>query len=108
MTLLNRILAILSAALLFAAVSLAADAAAGKKVYEANCKKCHGLDGTPNPAISKMMNVKFEHLGSKAVQAKSDAELAKLSKNGAGKMKPVAISDADAVNVVAHLRTLKQ
>lgn len=104
----KKVFSLLTATVAFTAGAWAADAAAGKKLYEASCKKCHGIDGTPNAAIAKMMNVKMEHLGSKEVQAKSDAQLAKLSKEGAGKMKPVAISEADAANIVAHVRSFKQ
>mgnify|MGYP002783603751 CR=1 FL=1 len=86
----------------------AGDAAAGKGLYEKNCVRCHLIDGAPKAAIAKMMKVEMKHLGSKEVQGKTDAVLAKESKEGIGKMKAVAISDADATNIVAFLRTLKQ
>lgn len=91
-----------------AASMFAADAAAGKAAYEKSCKRCHGADGAPNAAIAKMMKVEMKHLGSKEVQAKSDAVLAKESKEGVGKMKGMSITDAEAANIVAHVRTLKQ
>jgi len=84
-----------------------ADAAAGKVIYMAKCKGCHGVDGTGNPTIAKMMAVTMKPLGSKAVQAKSDAQLRKDSTDGTGKMKPVKLTDAEASDVVAFLRTLK-
>ena len=84
-----------------------ADAAAGKTVYMARCKGCHGVDGAGNPTIAKMLNVTLKPLGSKAVQAKSDADLKKDSTAGVGKMKPVKLTDAEASDVVAFLRTLK-
>ena len=95
-------------ALFFAGAILAADSAAGKATYATSCKKCHGADGAPVAAISKMMKVEMKHLGSKEVQAKSDAALLKETREGVGKMKPMTISDADAANVVAFVRTLKQ
>jgi cytochrome c553 len=85
-----------------------ADAAAGKSVYDRTCKRCHGADGAANGAIAKMMKVEMRHLGSKEVQAKSDAELKKESVEGVGKMKAMAVTEGDAVNLVAFLRTLKQ
>ena len=51
----------------------------------------------------------MRHLGSKEVQAKSDAELTKDITAGNGKMKAVAgLSEADVANVVAFVRTLKK
>lgn len=85
-----------------------ADAGAGKAVYDKTCKRCHGADGAANGAIAKMMKVEMRHLGSKEVQAKSDAELKKESIEGVGKMKAMPVSAGDAANLVAFLRTLKQ
>jgi mono/diheme cytochrome c family protein len=86
----------------------AADAAAGKTAYDANCKKCHGADGTPVAAIAKMMKVEMRHLGDKAVQAKSDADLKKETVDGVGKMKAMPQVAKDADNIVAFMRTLKK
>jgi mono/diheme cytochrome c family protein len=83
----------------------AGDAAKGKDVYTASCKKCHGEGGVPAPAMAKMTGVKA--LNDKDVQAKSDAVLKKEVKEGFGKMKPVAIADPDLDNVIAYVRTLK-
>ena len=85
----------------------AADVAAGKVAYDKTCKKCHGGDGTPNPAIAKMMKVEMKALGSKEIQAKSDAVLKKETIEGVGKMKAMTVTDAEASNIVAFLRTLK-
>ncbi len=78
---------LLSLTVLCSTVGFAADVAAGKTAYDAACKKCHGADGTPNPAIVKMIKVEMKHLGSKDVQAKSDAVLKKETIEGIGKMK---------------------
>jgi mono/diheme cytochrome c family protein len=60
---------------------MAADSAAGKAVFDARCKSCHGPDGQGNPAIAKMMN---------------------------GNMKPVTtVAGVDLDNVVAFVHTLK-
>ena len=83
------------------------DAAAGKAVYGTKCASCHGPNGEGKDAIAKALKVELRNLGSKEVQAKSDADLGKDSSKGVGKMKPTAgLSDADVANVVAFLRTL--
>lgn len=86
----------------------AADAAAGKAVYEKSCKMCHGATGQGNPGLAKTMKVEMRPLGSPEVQAKSDAELKKNSTQGTGKMKPIKLTDQQADDVVAHLRSLKK
>ena len=86
----------------------AADAAAGKAVYEKSCKSCHGPDGAGNPAIAKMFKVDMRDLKSADVQAMSDDDLKKIVTDGKGKMKPIAGLSAKQVDdVVAFLRTLK-
>ena len=86
----------------------AADANAGKAVYQKSCKSCHGPDGAGNPAIAKMMKVEMKDLKSSDVQAMSDDDLKKVIANGKGKMKPIAsVSGADADNVVAYVKSLK-
>jgi len=80
----------------------------GKEVYDSKCKNCHGASGQGNPGLAKMMKVEMRPLGSKEVQAQSDADLKKIVTDGKGKMKPVAGLSAKQVDdVVAFLRTLK-
>jgi predicted CXXCH cytochrome family protein len=86
-----------------------ADAKAGQAVYDKSCKSCHGADGTPNPAIVKMMKVDIHDLKSAEVQAHSDAELKKVVTDGQGKMKPIAsVTGASLDDVVAYVRSLKK
>ena len=100
-------ISILAASLL--PTSAMAGAAEGKAVFDKSCKSCHGADGKGNPAIAKMMKVTIRALGSKEVQAKSDADLKKDITQGNGKMKPVAgLSAAQVSDVIAHMRTLKE
>jgi mono/diheme cytochrome c family protein len=87
----------------------AGDAKAGKDVYEKSCKSCHGVAGTANPAIAKMMKVDMKDLGSPEVQGLSDDNLKKVIADGQGKMKPIkTVSGKAADDVVAYVRTLKK
>jgi cytochrome c5 len=101
---------ILAYAVLFglSMVGAAAGPSEGKEVYDAKCRACHGAQGQGNPGLAKMMKVEIPALGSKEVQAKSDAELKKVVTEGKGKMKPVVGLSAKQVDdVVAFIRTLK-
>lgn len=82
------------------------DTAAGKTLFASKCASCHGANGEGKEAIGKMFKVEMKHLGSKEVQAKSDADLKKEITEGSGKMKPVKLSDEEAANVIAFIRTL--
>lgn len=98
-----------TAVLLFVVCGLAfAGAPEGKAVYEAKCQKCHGPNGEGKASIAKMYNIVLKPLGSKEVQALSDADMKKDITAGKGKMKPVAgVEGVDLDNVVAYVRTLK-
>jgi len=81
----------------------AADAAAGKAVYTAKCKACHGAEGEGNPAMAKMMKVEMKPLGA------TTADIKGVIANGQGKMKPIAgLAPADVDNVVAYVKTFKK
>jgi mono/diheme cytochrome c family protein len=85
-----------------------AGAPEGKTVFEAKCAPCHGSNGEGKAAIAKMYKVEMHALGSKEVQAKSDADIKKVITAGSGKMKPVAgLSDKQVEDVIAFVRTLK-
>src|SRR5580658_9307356 len=84
--------------------ALAADAGAGKAIFETKCKSCHGADGAGNPAIAKMMKVDLKPLGSQ-----TDAEIKTAVTMGVGKMKPVAgVAGGDLDNVIAYVHSLKK
>lgn len=95
-------------ALAFAASTAAAQGADGKTVYEANCKKCHGVTGKPSDGIKKM-NPKIETFDAAFFAKRSDAELVKGITEGKGKMKPFNDKlKADEIAAVAkYIRTLK-
>ena len=105
----RTILTTLTLVALSAAAGLAADAGAGKGVYDKSCKSCHGADGTANPAIAKMMKVDVHDLKSADVQSMSDADLKKVITDGQGKMRPIAsVTGSSADDVVAYIRTWKK
>ena len=85
-----------------------AGATEGKEVFDSKCKSCHGASGQGNPGIAKMLKVEMRALGSKEVQAQSDADLKKIVSQGKGKMKGVTgLSEKQVDDVVAFVRTLK-
>jgi cytochrome c6 len=89
---------------LTASAALAADAAAGKAVYDTKCKTCHAADGSGNPGMAKALKVEFKPLG-----GFSEAEVKTAITAGFGKMKPIAsVTGADLDNVVAYVLTLKK
>ncbi len=91
------------------ASAASAGAAEGKTSYESKCQGCHGAAGEGKDAIAKMFKVTLQPLGSKEIQAKSDAELKKVVTAGQGKMKPVTgLNDAQVADIIAHVRTLKK
>lgn len=104
-------LAMITGAALLATGSLAwaADAAAGKMVFDTKCKTCHGADGAGNAGLAKALSVTFKPLGGDEIQKMSDADLKKVITAGSGKMKPVAgLMPAQVDDVVAFVRTLKK
>jgi cytochrome c550 len=81
----------------------AADAVAGKAVYNSKCKSCHGAGGEGNPAIAKAMKVELKPLSS------STADVKDVITKGQGKMKPIgSVTGADLDNVVAFVASLKK
>ena len=88
--------------------AFAADAAAGKAVFAAKCKTCHGAEGQGNPGMAKVLKTDIKPLSDAAVQGMSEADIKKIVTEGKGKMKPVAVSGADLDNVAAFVKTMKK
>jgi mono/diheme cytochrome c family protein len=97
-----RFLPVCAVLLTLGAVQAFGAAADGKTVYDAKCKMCHKADGSGNASM------KMKPLGSADVQANSDADLKKDITGGVGKMKAQNVTDAQATDLVAYIRTLKQ
>ena len=92
----------------FAALSstavLAADAKAGKDVYDKSCKTCHGPTGTPPAGMAKAMGIKDF-----TTTDFSDAQIKTAVTAGKGKMKPIAtVTGASVDNVAAYVKSLKK
>ena len=85
---------------------LGADAKAGQAGYDKSCKGCHGATGVPSPAMAKAMSV--PEISSAAIQAKPDAELVKVVKEGKGKMKAQTGLTASAEDIIAYVKTFKK
>jgi cytochrome c2 len=83
------------------------DATKGKEVFR-RCAICHSDSGEGKEAIGKAFGVTMTPLGSKAVQSLDDATLKKGIIEGKGKMTSVSLSDLEAADVIAFLRTLKK
>jgi len=84
----------------------AGDTAAGRDLFGKKCASCHGASGEGKDSVAKVFKVEMHNLGSKEVQAKSDADLKKVMIDGMGKMK--GIKDVDAKgsdDILAYMRT---
>ena len=85
------------------------EATAGKAVYDKRCVSCHAAGGEGKEAIAKMFKVEIHPLGSKEVQALSDADLRKVIAEGKGKMVAVkGLSDKELADLIAFVRSLKK
>jgi cytochrome c553 len=88
-------------------VLAAGDAKAGKAVYDAKCKICHGAAGEGNAAVAKALKAEIKPLALKEVQAKSDDDMKKQITQGGSKMKAVTgLSEKDVQNLIAFVRSL--
>jgi cytochrome c553 len=78
----------------------------GKYLYIQHCRTCHAEGGLGNTALA--MKVQLRALGSREVQAQSDAELKQTILLGKGQMRGAAglFGSNEADRLVAYLRTL--
>jgi len=94
--------------LVLLAIAATGDVAAGKTVFTNRCKMCHGVDGTGNPAMARMLKVEFHALDSDYIRDKEDAELKQTVTKGKGKMAAVrGLTDQQLIDVIAYVRSLR-
>ena len=101
---------IVSLGLLLAASATVASAQAadGKTLYDANCKKCHGVAGTPVAVMVKKFP-KLMPFDAAFFANRTDASIATIIEKGTGKgMKaiPALTTDAERLAVAKYMRTL--
>jgi len=87
-------------------ISFAGDASA---LWAQNCASCHGKDGSGGTMMGKKLGLK-DYRDPTVQKSFSDAEAAKVIKDGKGKMKGAGgkLSDADIDALVAYVRSLKK
>jgi len=86
---------------------LAADAAAGKAVFDKSCVGCHGADGKGNPGMAKVLGEKGLNLTTKEVTSQSDDQLLKVIAEGRGKMPAQSkLSKDDQKAALNYVRSL--
>jgi mono/diheme cytochrome c family protein len=90
--------------LLAAAIPAAADDAAA--LYKSKCQVCHGADGKGTAAGQKMGAKDFQ---SPEVAKQSDADLAKITKEGKGKMPKYdgKLTDDQIKGLIKYIRSMK-
>ena len=71
---------------LFAFPQFAAAQSDGQKLFDTNCAKCHGPDGTGNTVVGKAVGAK--DLGSAESKKLTDAEIHTQIEQGKGNMPP--------------------
>ena len=90
----------------WAPAAFAADAAAGKALYEKSCAGCHGADGKGNEKMATILGVKSLSIVSKDTTKKSDEQLLKVIAEGEGKMPASKLTKAEQKQALEHARTL--
>jgi mono/diheme cytochrome c family protein len=68
----------------------------GAATFKAKCAACHGQEGVGGVLYKK------------SIQGEGEAEVAKMIKEGKGKMKPVQLDPADAQAVAKYVAGLKK
>src|ERR1700680_2061313 len=96
----------LLALFLFAIPHSAAAQSDGQKLFEQNCAKCHGPDGSGNTAIGKAVGAK--DLRSPEALKLTDAQIHAQIDQGKGNMPPFGgtLSKAEIDSLVPYIREL--
>ncbi|MCX6294532.1 MAG: cytochrome c [Bacteroidetes bacterium] len=88
----------------------AATVSAGKEVWAANCKSCHGVKGLGDGIKAEKLEISCGDFSSKEVQGLSDGALYYKITEGRKPMPSFKekLSDTERWQVVAYMRTLKK
>jgi len=88
------------------AAAQAGKAEEGQKLYEVNCVKCHGPDGSGNTPIGKAVGAK--DLRAPEAQKLTDAQIFTQIDQGKGNMPPFgdALGKAKVADLVAYVHVL--
>jgi len=80
----------------------------GQKLFEANCSKCHGPDGSGNTAIGKAVGAK--DLRAAEAQKLTDAQIATQIEQGKNNMPPFgdALDKGKIADLVAYVKVLRK
>ena len=89
-----------------AAAAFAADAAAGKALYEKSCAGCHGPDGKGNQKMATILGEKGLNIVGKDTAKKSDDQLLKIIAEGAGKMPAAKLTKEEQKQALSYVRSL--
>jgi mono/diheme cytochrome c family protein len=84
----------------------AADASAGKALFEKSCAGCHGADGKGNPGMAKVLGEKGLNIATKDTAQKSDEQLLKVIAEGSGKMPASKLSKEEQKQALGYVRSL--
>ena len=103
----------LSIGFLVSFLAINAEGADDKALYEGKCKICHGVDCKGSSSVAKMYKIEQDLLDLTNQKSKkmTDAEIAKVVREGQGKMKPVPsdkLSDVELKAIISHVRTLQK
>ena len=80
----------------------------GSEIYKSKCQSCHGTEGTPDPGIAKIMDIK--PVNDPTVKSMTDARMIAITTNGKGKMPAFKgkLTDTQIREVIAYVRTLQK
>jgi mono/diheme cytochrome c family protein len=100
------ILAFFLFAIPYSAAAQSGKSEAGQKLYEQNCAKCHGPDGSGNTSIGKAVGAK--DLRSAEARKLTEAEIATQIEQGKGNMPPFSgiLNKAQISEIVPYVHEL--
>jgi mono/diheme cytochrome c family protein len=108
---LAAVLAFLSVLPITVAASSQGNPESGRKMYVERCQGCHGLTGKGDGDVAAYLKPPPANLTSKSTQAKTDAELRKIIREGRPGTAMVSFGgvfdEGQATDLIAYIRSLK-